>query len=204
MSQLNRNDIVNFLETCVHRTLTIKDEKFTIILQTLYNCYIGTQKFTKETLDNIEAIKITRTPKKKSLLVQIRFRDTKHFTSISWTNLYKKQEKTEQRKIVSAFRHQIKPQILNYRNSFGCKNKCFLCENESRNELEVDHVPPNTFKNIFDSFINEIDMGDIKVWWSSKHSRYLISDKKLAEEWEIYHEKMAKYRMLCGNCNKKN
>lgn len=200
-----RDEIVNFLEKNVHRTLTLKSapEKFTMILQALYdrNRQLGNNKFEEDTLNNVEAIKITRMSTTKALIVQLKYKDSPDFTTISWKKLYKNNEKTIHNQIVSAFRFHIHPQLVAYRLSRRVI-KCDLCDNE--NNLEVDHMPPRTFSNIFKSFITleNLTEEDVSVWWSSRHSKYMISDKYLKEKWIDYHNQQAIYRILCGNCNK--
>ena len=213
MSELSRGDIVKFLEDCVHRTITMTSDpnRFIIITNVLYEYHIKTEtgKFSKETLDRIEGFRVTRNPKKKSLLVEVKYKDSPKFHSISWANLIarkrltKNPKPTQHSKVNTAFRHHIHYQLVNYRERQPLSLlKCVICESSESTRLEVDHVPPRTFKRLRDHFLQslEIDEDDVKVWWNGK--RYCLSNVKLAEEWEQYHFSNAKYRILCDACNK--
>lgn len=139
---LSREDIVQFLESCVHRTITqnTDPERFTTILNALYQHYreIDSEKFSKETLDKINAIRVTRSPKKKSLFVEVRYNDSKKFNAISWTGLYKNKEKskgTHHQQLNSAMRFHIQTQLSDYSNALGARAECVLCGNENLNDL---------------------------------------------------------------------
>ena len=95
---LTRDEIIQFLELCIHRTITLRSDptRFTIIANALYQHYrdIESKKFSIETLDRIEAFRITRSSKKKAIIVEVKYWFTSKFQAISWTNLYSKKEKT--------------------------------------------------------------------------------------------------------------
>lgn len=118
---LSREEIIQFLETIVHRTITSKSEPetFTKITQALWNHYreIGSTKFSKETLDRIEKIRVTRSAKKKALIVEIKYTNSKKFQAISWTSLYKTSNKvaTPNHRVTQALRQEIRDQLAMYR-----------------------------------------------------------------------------------------
>ena len=156
MSKLTKNEIILFLEKNVHQTFSEKHNLilFNKMINILSEHYKDTDKFNQSTLDNIEQFKITRTPVKKSLLLQLKYRNGKKFQNISWTNLCKDPNsiKTKNHKISQALRYHITDQIKNYRKHRWGHAKCESCESDK--DLEVDHKPPNTFKYIKNLFLN--------------------------------------------------
>lgn len=204
MSNLyTREEIIKFLEKCVHKIITLNNDpdKFKIITNTLYNRYLNTNKFNKEVLDEIEAFKVTRSNKKKSLILQLKFKNSKCFKSISWTKLYKNEfnNDTHISKVTKALRHHIKYQIQEYRHNIY-NPKCILCNESNQLLLEVDHKPPNTFKNIKSLFFLSFEVEKIKVYWNGNN--YILSNNDIAIEWEDFHKKLSEFRILCSKCNK--
>lgn len=204
----NREQIVEFLERCVFKTLTPSayPEQFNTIISALKMRYCDSEKFSDETLQKITAIKIDRDYNKR-LQVAIQYEHAKKWHNISWTSMYsskpaRKKQPTHHSKVISAFRHHIKDQITNYNSTrFGIR-KCQICD--CFDNLEVDHTKPNTFGVLLHRYLSETNTKEenIKVYWSG--TSWKLSNDVLREQWYIFHQTHATFRLLCGDCNKKN
>lgn len=215
----SREDIVNFLSRYVHQVITPSSdiEAFNTIANALHNRgqQSGSNSFSKDVLNRVEAFRVTRSPKKKALILQVRYRKSDNkakdnkWHNVSWRKSIKKRKRTIKNteeskesaklaKLTSALRHHIKYQIRDYRDNYFGHPRCELCDKDNRIELEVDHRPPNTFATIKKDFLK--DRGDIKVWWDGQHFR--ISKQSIIDEWEEYHLRRASLRFLCGDCNR--
>jgi hypothetical protein len=204
-----KQPVINvFLERCVFKTLTHEryPDEFGTIINALKTRYINSEKFSDETLQKITAIKVDRDYNKR-LQVEVQYDNKKRWHKISWTKMYDTNSRTAKQpsqhsKVVSAFRHEIKDQILKYNSTrFGIR-KCQVCD--TTKNLEVDHTKPNTFSVLFQRFLTEagISEADIKVYWSG--GSYVLCDQGIRDGWSVFHETNATFRLLCGDCNKKN
>lgn len=118
---------------------------------------------------------------------------------------------TPRTNLLSAMRHEIRPQILNFKAKYYiqgtsiCSNtKCeIVLENDT---VQVDHkdIP---FQKISDDFITLIEkrkepipteFGDDP---KTHEAVFKTSDKSFASEWYEYHHKSATYQLLCKTCN---
>lgn len=82
-----REEVVKFLEANVHRTFNSTTPEYNLILNVLqkYSPLFNTPNSRGPR--TIEAFKITRTPQKKSLLLQAKFNTERDFISIPWTTI---------------------------------------------------------------------------------------------------------------------
>jgi len=108
--------------------------------------------------------------------------------------------------VVSALRECINIQIAEYKlEVFLNKNivVCELCNLEliNNSETHVDHI--NKFRDIINNFFieNNILIDEIPI--KKCGCVYRINDDDLFDKWYDYHEKNAKLRLLCKQCNLK-
>lgn len=206
----NRNQIVQFLEKCVFKTLTKEryPTEFSTIIDALRERYKDSDKFSEEVLDNVTAIKVDRDVR-KSLQVAVQYNNQRKWNKISWTNMYSSQssqpiQPTHHSKVCKAFRQEIKDQAAQFLQCYHGHPKCELCGTlGGSSKIEVDHKKPKTFSWIMAQFltINNINENDISVGWTGR--RYVLNDQVLCNKWTIYHAQQATFRLLCSSCNKK-
>jgi hypothetical protein len=78
-------------------------------------------------------------------------------------------------------------------------NICTNC-NIKTNKLETDHYPI-PYKKILDDFIKDNNINLPKLKYKKINNIYYLDDKTLSNKFLNYHDKTAKYRLLCKSCN---
>ena len=103
----------------------------------------------------------------------------------------------------SAMRDAIRDQIFDFFKKQDTM-KCCMCNSIDR--CEIDHIIP--FHHIKSEFLKTIDSNEIPTQFEddientcSKIFKEIDSDFK--EKWASFHQKMAKYQVLCKVCNRK-
>jgi hypothetical protein len=86
------------------------------------------------------------------------------------------------------------------KNKMLYSGKCDNCRIETEN-ITTDHNPVS-YKEIFDCFFNEsnILLDNIDIF-ENETNEIKLTDASLALKWLKYHDKMARYRLLCNSCN---
>jgi hypothetical protein len=78
-------------------------------------------------------------------------------------------------------------------------NICTNC-NIKTDKLETDHYPI-PYKKILDDFIKDNNINLPKLKYKKINNFYYLDDKSLSNKFLNYHDKIAKYRLLCKSCN---
>lgn len=78
-------------------------------------------------------------------------------------------------------------------------NICTNC-NIKTDKLETDHYPI-PYKKILDDFIKDNNINLPKLKYKKINNQYYLDDKTLSNKFLNYHDKTAKYRLLCKSCN---
>ena len=101
-------------------------------------------------------------------------------------------------KLTIAMRTSIIPQINQFRNKSSLI--CELCK--SIKNIEIDHFEPQ-FADLKKTFLdNWKDTLPINFKQNKSHSKIFIeNDINFKNEWNEYHRKNAKLRVLCKKCN---
>ncbi len=97
-----------------------------------------------------------------------------------------------------AMRNSILPQILEFRN-----NNSLICELcKGIKNIEIDHFDP-LFVDLKTTFLNNYkDTLPVDFKQNNSHSKVFIdSDIHFENEWNKYHRKNARLRVLCKKCN---
>jgi hypothetical protein len=102
----------------------------------------------------------------------------------------REKEKSIEIKMKSLARELIRDQIKIARSALG--DICELCQ--STNTLEVDHYPV-LFSKIFNDF------GRLDITFNKETNKYDAPIEQM-KSWVSFHHTNAKYRLLCGVCNK--
>lgn len=155
-----------------------------------------------------QAFRISRSPRKHHIQVEVKFE--KKWRSVSWKTCVTGTAKppTEMNKLNSAMRYAVRKQIKSFKSKHPVR-ECALCGEKSSRKIEVDHDKDSgdTFKNLRDRYIAENPEKPENFWWNPKGRSFVFSGKKEVKQWEagwqFFHEKHARFRYLCEDCNKK-
>jgi hypothetical protein len=184
---------------------TIQNEEILDLLQ-----YHPTKHINK---NNIEFVVLRKRKPYNTLALFYKYKTSEKVDDVSYVlciqNIFGKYNRDSQyvADVLTAFRNEshigTKKQyfLKNTTNSNGVFiGTCCHC-NHSTNSITTDHhiVP---FKQIFDSFIKEhnIVLSDVDIF-ENDDNELRLTDTVLASKWLAYHDKDAKYRLLCKSCN---
>jgi hypothetical protein len=126
--------------------------------------------------------------------------------TVSWTKcvemLYGKAnpERAKKQRVLQAFRDEIacSPKMCEARNKFSAAARCEGCDKLTK--LHIDHdVKP--FAMILDDFLESKKLQLLKVTLNFTAKPYMLMSRKLAREWEAYHDEQATLIGLCKECN---
>lgn len=109
-------------------------------------------------------------------------------------------ERAKKQRVLQAFRDEIacSPRMLEARNAFSTPAKCKDCGKMKK--LHIDHdVKP--FAMILDEFLESKKLQLLKVTLNYTAKPYVLMSRKLADEWESYHDDNATLIGLCKECN---
>lgn len=200
--------ILEFLQQHVHRTFNGADSQF----QTISNFLKQHHPIFKKTntLDSVRAFRITRTPKKLGIILQVQYQNNKTWHPISWKKcIPSKKRKNEtdakgnqtKKRLTCAMRHAIQPQIQNFRDqTFGIR-KCANCE--CTEKIEIDHNDP-PFSSLADQFIDQFsNEKPEKFYWNPRAMRwqFLKKNASFQNQWCEFHQNNATLQWLCNKCN---
>lgn len=146
-------------------------------------------------------VKIRMPYKTRSLYIKEKNKDVDDISYVlSIKNLFNKYDRNKERKdnIIKAFRNAIndgKRKDFIIQNGIYC---CELCKNT--NNLHIDHyeIP---FKKIFNDYVNikKLKLENLKLDY--ENNDYVLRNKKIKNDFVIYHDNIVKYRVLCRKCN---
>jgi hypothetical protein len=109
-------------------------------------------------------------------------------------------ERAKKQRVLQAFRDEIacSPKMSEARERFSCAKKCEGCE--KRTKLHIDHdVKP--FAMILDDFLELKKLQLLKITLNFATKPYTLMSRKLAKDWEVYHDDNATLIGLCKECN---
>jgi len=171
----NNNELLELLE--YHPTKDIKKEniEYLVRVKGLYNKLILNYKYKNKDLETIsyqECLKV----------------------------LYNKYNKEDNiiYDINQAFRN-ISDRGTKKDFKLNNNNICTNC-NIKTDKLETDHYPI-PYKKILDDFIKDNNINLPKLKYKRINNIYYLDDKTLSNKFLNYHDKIAKYRLLCKSCN---
>jgi hypothetical protein len=164
-------------------------------------------------IDNIEYLKILSRPPYNKPSIFYKYKDADENDDISWKlciqNLFGKYtpEKNYTNDVINAFRNEshIGSKKQYFINNTRLKNDLFCgeCSNCKiiTNDITTDHYPI-THKEILDDYIkeNNITLSNVEIF-ENEQNEMRIKNKNIANEWSIYHDSRALYRLLCKSCN---
>ena len=121
-------------------------------------------------------------------------------TAKSYLICFGKGTQTDDEKLHSAMRHEVKYQSHEYRDRHQHIQECFDCPCPKEAGLDVDHVIP--YKTILNSFFTIHDREEFKksmnkevqgLYWRLREDHRKI--------WREYHKQHAKFQLLCKECH---
>lgn len=118
------------------------------------------------------------------------------FDKVNLKQFYKK-------RILSAFRNTISSQIYSFKDTIS-ENICCKCKSSTSSKYHIDHKE-TSFCQILDEFLGmkNLKLNQIEIVETTPLCHEFI-DKSLEQDWVIYHQKNAKYQVLCATCNMSN
>jgi hypothetical protein len=162
---------------------------------------------------NIDWIKLKKRKPFNTLSIFYKYKNSETDDDISWKqcirNLYGKYcSITEKIKnINTAFRNEShigtkkqffidNTRVINGKFIGSCKH----C-NSMTDTITTDHYPI-PYAKIFDCFKNEYNINIDNInFIENDNLEIRLKDEELAKTWLIYHDNIAKYRLLCNSCN---
>lgn len=172
--------------------------------------YHPTKHINKDNIDYL--IMKTRKPYNK-LALFYKYKNNEIIDDISYIlcikNLFGKysRDKQYEEDVMTAFRNEshIGTKKQYFIDNTSIENDIFIgdCSNchIRTKDITTDHyVTP--YKQIFDAFIKDknITLSEVDVF-ENEQNEIRIKSQCLAKEWRLYHDKSAKYRLLCKSCN---
>ena len=122
-------------------------------------------------------------------------------TAKSYLSCFGKGTQTDDERLHSAMRYEVKYQSEEYRKNNQHIQECFDCSCPREAGLDVDHVFP--YKNIVHSFFTIYNKEEFKksinkeiqgLYWRLREDHRKI--------WREYHKKHAKFQLLCKECHR--
>jgi len=129
-------------------------------------------------------------------------------TDWSWTECLS--PTPHDKKVRRAFRVLLEPQVIKMKQRFfdtaGGVAQCPITGAQMTfTSAHVDHIPPQTFETLFNTFIQEegIDLAAVQISSEGKDNIYqdTIADESLAARWLDYHERSAALRVISARAN---
>ena len=122
-------------------------------------------------------------------------------TAKSYLSCFGKGTQTDDERLHSAMRYEVKYQSEEYRKNNQHIQECFDCSCPREAGLDVDHVIP--YKTIVNSFFTIYDKEEFKksmnkeiqgLYWRLREDHRKI--------WREYHKQQAKFKLLCKECHR--
>ena len=122
-------------------------------------------------------------------------------TAKSYLTCFGKGTQTNDEKLHSAMRYEVKYQSEKYRENHQHIQECYDCPCPKEAGLDVDHVIP--YKKIVDSFFAIHNKEEFKKSMSKEvQGLYWRLREDHRKIWTAYHEQHAKFQLLCKECHK--
>tara|TARA_B100000700_G_scaffold143753_1_gene159721 strand:+ start:461 stop:1153 length:693 start_codon:yes stop_codon:yes gene_type:complete len=164
-------------------------------------------------IDNLQYLIMKIDKRYKTRTIFYKNKNSNKVEDISWKkcirNLFGKynNENEHRYNIIKAFRNETHKGSKKkfYLNNTYIKNGIYIgkCEHcgKTSNKMSTDHYNLS-FQEILDMFLkdNNIQLCNITIY-KNKKGKFKIKDRKLANEWLLYHDRYATYRLLCRSCN---
>lgn len=167
----------------------------------------------KEKITDIEylVVKIRPPYNKKSLYVKNTSDDEEQDVSYKYClkSLYGKYSKEDNNRdrIIRAFRDTIgnsKKRKFFLKSDYNIDddgNYIGLCNNcKKTDKIHIDHYILS-FQQILDEFIQKQTITFSKLEVYEDNNLYEFTNKKIKEDWIIFHDEKVEYRLLCPSCN---
>jgi hypothetical protein len=108
--------------------------------------------------------------------------------------------------ILKSFRFVVRPQIDSFRTKVFGKKEYLKCEvlgvNFSKKTCHIDHVPPKTFINLFENFLEKYQLDFNEIETVPVDNIYdTIKDDTIRENWFQYHLQHAELRAIHKTAN---
>ena len=122
-------------------------------------------------------------------------------TAKSYLSCFGKGTQTDDERLHSAMRYEVKYQSEEYKKNNEHIQECFDCPCPREAGLDVDHVIP--YKTIVNSFFTIYDREEFKksmnkeiqgLYWRLREDHRKI--------WQEYHKQHAKFQLLCKECHR--
>ena len=207
----NMTQLKKFITPFLNSKLPNTDIEDDIIYELI--SYHPTKLFLKNR-DNIEWIRMIPRKPFNNLALFYKLKNKDSIDDISYIacirNLFGKYNKDKQYEIdvSNAFRNEIHAGV---KKDFYIQNTYYVnelstgkCDNckKTTSDIVSDHYPI-VYSKIFDDFCNEELIRDLKKIhiYENENNTLLLKDTNLANRWLKYHDKIAKFRLLCNSCN---
>jgi len=105
--------------------------------------------------------------------------------------------------ITNAFREAVcdgTKQTYLFKTTSNGNGQCCLCDTTSK--VHVDHYP-TPFSHLLTTFLTQEQQELDRIEIIKVGNRHIIADGEIRKRWSQFHDKHAKYRILCGSCNSK-
>lgn len=108
--------------------------------------------------------------------------------------------------LTKSFRFVVRPQIDAFRTKAFGKKQYLKCEvlgvNFSKKTCHVDHIPPMTFQNLFDNFLEHYGLTIEEIETQPVDNIYdTVKDEAIRNNWYNYHQKHAQLRVIHKTAN---
>jgi hypothetical protein len=188
-------EIRDILQKYVHRSINTRTDGF----EELKEIMAAQPKWANK-LDKIYAFKVTRAPRTKALLLQVKLYNLNRWLTVSWRRSTAKKRKPAD-PLPSAFRNSIRGQIDDWKRSNAFHSGCVKCG--SRQYLEADHDNPS-FLELTQNFLKTQDLKRIPTKFGYVRNRgrkFRPADLMFELWWQQYHARLARLQWLCKKCN---
>ena len=122
-------------------------------------------------------------------------------TAKSYLSCFGKGTQTDDERLHSAMRYEVKYQSEEYRKNNQHIQECFDCSCPREAGLDVDHVFP--YKNIVHSFFTIYNKEEFKKSMNKEiQGLYWRLREDHRKTWQEYHKQHAKFQLLCKECHR--
>ena len=122
-------------------------------------------------------------------------------TAKSYLSCFGKGTQTDDERLHSAMRYEVKYQSEEYRKNNQHIQECFDCSCPKEAGLDVDHVVP--YKTIVNSFFTIHNREEFKKSMNKEiQGLYWRLREDHRKTWQEYHKQHAKFQLLCKECHR--
>lgn len=201
---MEENEIRDLLKKHVFRTYTHSDPNFYQIRNILSN-----HETWKDRLDDIIAVRVTRSRANKALLLKLR--TGRMWITTSWRKCILRKRAllrkrllltTEEKTLTAAMRNAVRYQIRLFRKQNFGSSCCVRCGSTTTLEVDHDVVP---FKILQKQFLEQCSQPVPTEFGFRRSGRpyFLSKNRRFGDQWKRYHKKNASLQWLCKSCNLK-